>query len=82
MYSQLHMPEFALAAPVKIPELDHDKHYRLEVLANSSSDIYMKQPPLWMREKTTMSGALLQQVGLMMPVMQPESALLLKFSAQ
>ena len=81
MYSQRDMAEFALAAPVKIPGLSAEKSYQLEVLENSSSDIYMKQCPPWMSEATVMNGALLAQVGLMMPVLQPESALLVKIEA-
>ena len=76
MYAQLAMPEYAMSATVLIPGLNPQKHYKVQVLENSSSDIYMKRCPPWMVEPATMSGALLEQVGLMMPVLQPESALL------
>lgn len=81
MYCQLGMSEFALAAPLKIPELDDHKTYRVELLESSSSDIYIKQPSPWVEEATEMSGALLKQVGLMMHALQPESALLIKMTA-
>ena len=77
MYAQLAMPEYAMSATVLIPGLDPQKQYQVQVLENSSSDIYMKKCPPWMVEPATMSGALLEQVGLMMPVLQPESALLI-----
>ena len=76
MYAQLAMPEYAMSATVLIPGLDPQKQYKVQVLENSSSDIYMMKCPPWMVEPATMSGALLEQVGLMMPVLQPESALL------
>ena len=80
MYAQFKMPEYALAAPLKIPGLNPDISYQVEVLEKSSSDIYMKQCPPWMLEKVSMDGALLSQLGLMMPVLQPESALLIRIT--
>ncbi len=77
MFAQLAMPEYAMSATVLIPGLDPQKQYKVQVLENSSSDIYMKRCPPWMVEPATMSGALLEQVGLMMPVLQPESAMLI-----
>ena len=80
MYSQFKMSEYALAAPLKIPGLNPDMNYRVEVLENSSTNLYMKQCPPWMTETVSMGGALLGQVGLMMPVLQPESALLIRLT--
>ncbi|WP_422466729.1 GH36 C-terminal domain-containing protein, partial [Endozoicomonas sp. ALC013] len=80
MFAQLDMPEYAMSATVQIPGLDPEKDYKVQVLEKSSSDIYMKQCPPWMTEPAIMSAALLEQVGLMMPVMQPESALLIKIT--
>ena len=77
MYSQLEMAEYAMSAMLQIPGLNPEKQYEVQVLENSSSDIYMKKCPPWMREPMAVNGALLEQVGLMMPVLQPESALLI-----
>ncbi|USE37603.1 alpha-galactosidase [Endozoicomonas sp. SCSIO W0465] len=80
MFAQMDMPEYAMSAPLPIPGLNQTKDYKVRVLENSSSNIYMKQCPPWMTEPAIMSAALLEQVGLMMPVMQPESALLIQIS--
>ncbi|MBO9481428.1 alpha-galactosidase [Salinisphaera sp. G21_0] len=80
MFAQLDMPEYAMSATLQIPGLNPEKDYKVQVLEKSSSDIYMKQCPPWMTEPAIMSAALLEQVGLMMPVMQPESALLIKIT--
>lgn len=81
MFTQLALTEYALSAPLEVPGLDEHKLYTVSVLQNSSSDMYMKQLPAWMTEECTVSGATLKQAGLMMPVLQPESALLIKFEA-
>lgn len=81
MFTQLELAEYALAAPLQIPCLDPSKQYQITLLENSSSDIYMKKLPQWMSGEAIASGALLEQVGLMMPAIQPESAILVKLTA-
>ena len=39
----------------------------------------MKKLPLWFEEETTLTGEWLAKVGIALPVMDPESALLIKF---
>ncbi|PSW10248.1 alpha-galactosidase [Photobacterium rosenbergii] len=81
MFTQIALAEYALAAPLIIPGLDDGLNYRVTLLENSSGDLYMKQLPLWMEEPTIVNGALLAQAGLMMPAIQPESAILIKLEA-
>ena len=81
MFSQLALSEYALAAPLQIPCIADDKQYKISLLQNSSSDIYMKKLPQWMTEECVISGALLKQIGLMMSSLQPESGILFKLES-
>ena len=81
MYAQLAVADYSMAAPLQIPYLDDDKNYRIKLLKNSSADIYMKILPGWMTEEAVVSGLLLKKAGLVMPVLQPESAVLIKIEA-
>ena len=81
MFTQLALSEYALAAPLQIPCIADDKQYKIHLLKNSSSEIYMKSLPQWMTEECVINGALLKQVGLMMPSLQPESSILIKLKS-
>lgn len=78
MFTQLALSEYALAAALQIPCIADDKQYKISLLQNSSLEIYMKSLPQWMTEECVINGALLKQVGLMMPSLQPESCILIK----
>ncbi len=81
MYAQLAVADYSMAAPLQIPYLDDQKNYRITLLKNSSTDIYMKMLPVWMKEGAVVSGLLLKKAGLVMPVLQPESAVLIEMTA-
>ncbi|WP_102159301.1 alpha-galactosidase [Zhihengliuella halotolerans] len=75
-----------MPGPVPLPGLDPDASYRVEVLLPSSADadhshaFTQIRPPAWLRDGDafTASGAWLEQVGLQLPVLNPEHALLLR----
>ena len=60
-----------------------DQHYTVK-LASSNADYFKgfaKQVPGWLMQETTVSGEILMAVGLNLPVMPSQSALLLEVSA-
>ena len=71
------MADYFLPTTLRIPGLNPSQHYKVKVLENSSTNIYLKTQPPWVAESPPLSATLLEQVGLMMPVLQPESALLI-----
>jgi alpha-galactosidase len=83
LLSQLTMPTYSLSGTVRIPGLQPDKTYRLNVLerpARFNNGGVMKIQPEWLtQEETLLSGEWLAKAGISLPVMDPESALLLQF---
>ncbi len=71
---------------VAIPGLDAAAHYRVDVLFPGPGDadyphtFTQVQPPAWLESGATASGRFLAEVGLPMPVLNPEHALLLKIT--
>ncbi|OFI37512.1 alpha-galactosidase [Arthrobacter sp. SW1] len=78
---------------VGIPGLDPERTYKVEALMPTSADLPVTvegdaaspfvqiQPPAWLDGGLTASGRFLTEVGLPLPVLRPEHALLLKVSA-
>jgi alpha-galactosidase len=84
LFSQLAMPTYTLSGTARFDGLDPAKQYRLTVLdqpANLRTGGIMKKLPLWLEEETTLSGAWLAKAGIALPVMDPESAMLIKLEA-
>lgn len=83
--SQLGMPNYALCGNVQFEGLLADQLYKLTILDEPptlrSSGI-MKRLPTWFEEETILSGDWLAKVGIALPVMDPESALLIKLEIQ
>lgn len=69
---------------IAIPGLDADAAYRVEAVfpspgdADSARTFTQVQPPAWLESGATASGRFLAEVGLPMPVLNPEHALLLQ----
>ncbi|MGG5170717.1 alpha-galactosidase [Pseudarthrobacter sp. J1738] len=66
-----------------IPGLDPKRTYRVEALLPSDTEeshgaFAQIEPPLWYREGFTASGAFFAEVGLPLPVLRPEQAILIK----
>jgi alpha-galactosidase len=70
-----------------IPGLDADRSYRAEAVFPTAADadyghtFTQVLPPAWLAEGAVASGRFLAEVGLPMPILNPEHALLLKFTA-
>jgi len=79
---QLAMPDYALPEPVKLSYLQNDRRYRVKVVEfPESSKSLMKKLPQWMQAESEFSGELLNEVGLAMPVQDPETAMLIYITA-
>ncbi|MEA5453820.1 alpha-galactosidase [Sinomonas sp. JGH33] len=75
---------------VGLPGLDPERVYRIEAVMPTSEDLprtvegdaaspfVQISPPAWLAHGTTASGRFLSEVGLALPVLQPEHALLLR----
>ncbi|HKU03461.1 MAG TPA: alpha-galactosidase, partial [Arthrobacter sp.] len=72
---------------IGIPGLDAGRSYRVEVLLPTEDDadyghaFTQVQPPAWLAGGAEASGRFLAEVGLPMPILNPEHALLLKVAA-
>ncbi|WP_407334429.1 alpha-galactosidase [Enterovibrio sp. 27052020O] len=79
--AQLAMPQYALGGQLRLPVLCANKRYRVEVLDSPAAfSLTMKHKPVWMDKPLTIHGDQLIQIGLSLPVMDPESAMLLSFT--
>ncbi len=87
MVSQRTLPAYALAGTLRIPGLDAGSLYRLEILdlpeaLQQVRSHTMKHYPAWFSEEVALSGEWLENVGIALPILDPESAILLRFSRQ
>ncbi|MDV6251742.1 alpha-galactosidase [Vibrio sp. EA2] len=80
MIAQLAMPTNSLSGHFRVPGLDPEGIYRVSVLDKPSNydDIVNYQPP-WTESECELSGAWCAEVGLTMPILDPETAMLVKF---
>lgn len=83
--SQLAMPDYTLLAPLRVAGLDARAQYRITLLDHPNIRITdegghtMRQLPAWMTTPHIVSGEWLMQAGLALPVLDPESAILVGF---
>ncbi|WP_039055265.1 alpha-galactosidase [Enterobacter sp. Bisph1] len=83
--SQLAMPDYSLMAPLRVLGLDAQARYRITLLDHPNIRITdegghtMRQLPAWMTTPQIVSGEWLMQAGLSLPVLDPESAILIGF---
>jgi alpha-galactosidase len=72
---------------IGLPGLDAERSYRVEAIFPAPGDVdYVHtftqvQPPAWLSDGAAASGRFLAEVGLPMPILNPEHALLLKVTA-
>ncbi|WP_275426902.1 alpha-galactosidase [Marinomonas primoryensis] len=82
VYSQLAMPKQAQTLPVRLPNLLPEQGYRVVVLEHSPLPGHlMKALPAWWKKDLVLNGASLSQVGLQLPILDPESLILLSIQA-
>ncbi|CAG9295307.1 alpha-galactosidase [Celerinatantimonas diazotrophica] len=76
---QLRMPDYALVAPILLPNLDIEKWYRVSMLDYPAASAGLMKPNQgwWNESSLVVKGEWLCQVGLSLPLLDPESGLLL-----
>ena len=79
LISQLAMPTYALSGMLRIPGLNDLALYRISVIdkPGNYNDIVNYQPP-WTQHESQLSGAWCREIGLTMPILDPESAILIR----
>lgn len=76
--TQLGMGTYSLSGRLRIPGLEPEKHYQITLIdaPQGVNDIVNRQPQ-WMQETVTLSGEWLSHVGIAMPLLDPETAVLI-----
>ena len=68
--------------PVRLPGLDPDRRYRVELVDPSPRPATAAgTTPSWLRRETTLSGRTLAAVGLQAPLLNPDTAAVMHLSA-
>lgn len=82
--AQLAMPTWALSGTLRLRGLQAETLYRVRVLdaAENFRDGIVNTQPAWIYDGIELSGEWLESAGLAMPVLDPESALLLLVEAR
>ncbi|MGJ7096178.1 alpha-galactosidase [Vibrio hannami] len=74
---QLAMPDYALPTPLRISCIDTDASYEVKLVEMPTTSFQlMKQRPQWLDKTLTLSGDNLKEIGLTLPILDPESALM------
>lgn len=69
--------------PLRLPGLDDDRPYRVSrVAVPGEARVPARRQPAWLSDGITLTGRQLAVFGLQMPVMNPETSLLLHLEAQ
>ncbi|MGI8488322.1 alpha-galactosidase [Pectobacterium sp. S5] len=85
--AQLRMPDYSLAGTLRIPGLLPDARYEVTLLDGPEIKTVregggtMRELPPWLRQPIVVSGDWLMQAGLALPVLTPETAILVALSA-
>jgi alpha-galactosidase len=81
--SQLAMPDYTLMMPLRMPGLEVSAQYRITLLDHPNICLTgegghtMRKLPAWMEEPQTVSGEWLMQAGIALPILDPETAILI-----
>ncbi len=81
--SQLAMPDYTLMMPLRMPGLEAGAQYRITLLDHPNIRLTgegghtMRKLPAWMEAPQTVSGEWLMQAGIALPILDPESAILI-----
>ena len=83
-YAQLTTSELEVPAPVLLPGLDPDRRYRVTPLplGGGHHGVARSAPPWWDAGGATLTGRALEVVGLRLPVLDPEQAVLVELTAE
>ena len=75
---QLTMPDYALPSPLRISCVDSNTQYKVKIVEMPDTSFQlMKQRPKWLDKTLTLSGENLKEIGLTLPILDPESALII-----
>lgn len=81
-YCQLAMPKQAQTLPIRLPGLIAEQNYQVTVLEQSPLPGHlMKAKPAWWDTELHLNGASLMQIGVQLPILDPESIVLLEIKA-
>jgi alpha-galactosidase len=81
--SQLAMPDYTLMMPLRMPGLEASAQYRISLLDHPDIRLTgegghtMRKLPAWMEAPQTVSGEWLMQAGIALPILDPETAILI-----
>jgi alpha-galactosidase len=80
--SQISMPDYALPEPLLLIDLDADKTYRVTLVdyPKSSAQLMKESGGWWESGEVFVSGEWLMNVGLSLPILDPEAALMLEIA--
>jgi alpha-galactosidase len=79
---QLTTPETSVPGALRLPGLDPDRRYRVQVQAPGDRPATRGlRPPAWLADGVTLPGSVLGRVGLRAPALHPEQLLLLRAQA-
>lgn len=85
LVSQLEMPDYTLSGNLRVPDLAPAAYYKVTLLDHPGITIVgqgghtMRKLPGWMETPVTVSGEWLAQAGIALPILDPESAILIGF---
>ncbi|MBC7005965.1 alpha-galactosidase [Photobacterium sp. BZF1] len=84
MVAQLAMPTNSLSGALRIPELDASKVYKISVLDHPVNfhEGLVNQQPAWTKQPVSLSGEWCKKAGLAMPILDAESAILIRLIAE
>jgi alpha-galactosidase len=74
---QLAMPNHALPSPLRVSCADENARYEVKIVEMPKTSFQlMKQRPQWLDKTLTLSGDNLKEIGVTLPILDPESALI------
>ncbi|WP_075181745.1 alpha-galactosidase [Pantoea sp. 1.19] len=88
LVSQIAMPDYTLMAPLRVPGLDPLGRYRITLIDHPNIQLTghgghtMRKLPAWMEQPQVISGEWLQAAGLSLPILDPESAILIALTRE
>ena len=88
LVSQLAMPDYTLPGALRVPGLEAGARYRVKLIDHPNIQLTgegghtMRKLPGWMTASLSASGEWLAQAGLQLPVLDPESAILIAFERE
>jgi len=78
----LVLPEFQIPEKVRIPYLNNNVEYIVNVLDKPENMSFnMKKTTDWLAKNIELTGEILEKIGIQLPVMDPESIILIHFVA-